>query len=221
MKLPDAANDMDWDILGAIPMGLFTSYGAIFVSGETQPGDTILVHGASSSVGVWAILAGKSKGCTIIATTRQESKIQKLKDAGADYVILESDLKNQANLRKIAPKGVDTVVELIGLDQVETVTLPSLALHGTGVLVGILSNTWTLNFNPMTIPITRKLTTFTTLDEDLELAKKVLNDTIERVKSGEYKPEVFLDKVFQLKDIGAAHEYMEANKAVGKVVLHI
>jgi NADPH:quinone reductase-like Zn-dependent oxidoreductase len=67
----------------------------------------------------------------------------------------------------------------------------------------------------------RKLTTFTTLDEDYEEAGRVLADAVEKVKSGVYKKENFLDSVFDLQDVGLAHQRMEDCEATGKVVLRI
>ncbi|EXJ80588.1 hypothetical protein A1O3_06870 [Capronia epimyces CBS 606.96] len=222
-RLPDTAREIPWEVLGAVPMGLWTAYGAIFSAGETKPGSTVLVHGGTSSVGIWAILVAKDKGCTVIATTRQASKVKRLKDAGADHVILEEDIqKSLDEVYRIAPKGVNTVVEIVGINHLKKVSMPALAVHGTCVLMGVLDKGWALpEFDSTYIPITRKLTTYTTMEEDYEPSTRVLAETMEKIRSGVYKPEVFLDKAFHLKDIGKAHQYMEDNKAVGKIVVTV
>jgi NADPH2:quinone reductase len=220
-KLPEAAKDVDWEVLGALPMGLWTAYGAIFLAGETKPGDTVFIHGATSSVGMFGLLAAKDKGCTVIASTRQQSKVQKLKDAGADYVVLESDLESPETIRKIAPNGVNTVLELIGLEAVEGISMPALARGGTVVKCGILGKVWKWTVGPGIVPAMRKLTTFTTLDEDYDEAGRVLADAVEKVRRGVYKKENFLDSVFDLQDVGLAHQRMEDCEATGKVVLKI
>jgi NADPH2:quinone reductase len=181
----------------------------------------VLIHGATSSVGMFGLLAAKDKGCTVIASTRQQSKVQKLKDAGADYVVLESDLESPETIRKIAPNGVNTVLELIGLEAVEGISMPALARGGTVVKCGILGKVWKWTVGPGIVPAMRKLTTFTTLDEDYEAAGRVLADAVEKVKSGVYKKENFLDSVFDLQDVGLAHQRMEDCVATGKVVLII
>jgi len=211
---------LPWTVLGAIPMSMWTAWGSLFIAGETKEGATVLIHGATSSVGIWAILLAKDRKCKVIATTRQEWKVQRLREAGADHVVLEENLKDE--VRKIAPKGVDTILELVGPDKVVNVSLPLLARHGTVVVTGVLTKGWTVDgFTPAMIPPTRKITMYGTMDEDIPTATKVLNEVVEKVRSGVFKPEVFLDKVFSLEDVGKAHEYMEENKAVGKVVIQI
>jgi len=220
-RLGEAAKDIEWEVLGAVPMGLWTAYGAIFKAADTNPGDTVFIHGATSSVGIWGILACKDKGCTVIASTRQESKVQKLKEAGADYVVLEKDLESPETILKIAPKGVKTVLELIGLEAVENISMPALALGGTVVKCGVLGKTWQWTVGVAIAPPMKKLTSFTTIDEHFEESQQVLIEAVEKVRSGVYKKEVFLDSVFDMKDIGAAHQRMEDCAASGKVVLRI
>ncbi|KAF2493643.1 NAD(P)-binding protein [Lophium mytilinum] len=219
--LPDSARKISWEVLGAVPMGLWTAYGSIFHAGQTKPGDTVFIHGATSSVGIWGILVSKSAGCTVVASTRQESKVQKLKDAGADHVVLEKDLLADPGLvKKLVPGGANTILSIVGLHMLKPIAFPACAMYGTVVSMGILGKVWSIpEFNASFIPTTRKLTTYTTLDEDYEPAKKVLADTVEKILSGEYKSEWFLDSVYDLKDVGKAHERMEANEACGKIVL--
>lgn len=92
-------------------MSMWTAWGSLFIAGGTKDGATVLIHGATSSVGIWAILLAKDKGCKVIATTRQEWKLEKQKQAGADHVVLEEGLSEQ--VKKIAPNGVDTIVSCL------------------------------------------------------------------------------------------------------------
>lgn len=186
---------------------------------KKKPGDIVFVHGATSSVGMWGVLAAKDKGCTVIASTRQKSKVQKLKDAGADYVLQESELTPE-RIRQIAPNGVKTVLELVGLEAIESVAMPATARGGTVVKCGILGRQWQRMVGAWLCIATRKLMTFTTLEEDYEEAGKVLADAVEKVRSGVYK-EHFLDSVFDLSDVGKAHQRMEDCAATEKVVLRV
>lgn len=220
-KLGDAAKDVEWEVLAAIAMGLWTAYGSIFVAADTKPGDIVFIHGATSSVGIWGVLAAKDKGCTVIASTRQESKIKNLKNAGADYVVLEKDLGNPETIRKIAPDGVKTVLELIGLEAVESISMPATAFGGTVVKCGILGNAWEFKVTTAIAPPMKKLTSFTTFNEHFDISQECLIDAVEKVAKGVYRKEDFLDSVFDLQDVGAAHQRMEDNAATGKVVLRI
>jgi len=220
-RLGDAAKDVPWEVLAAIPMGLWTAYGGIFKAADTKPGDVVFVHGATSSIGIWGVITAKDKGCTVIATTRQESKVQKLKDAGADYVVLEKDLENPETLKKLAPKGINTILELIGLEAVESIDMPALALGGTVVKLGILGKQWKYLVSAGVTPPMKKLTSFTTLEEHFDESQQTLIEAVEKVRAGVFKKEDFLDSVFDLKDIGDAHQRMEDNAASGKVVVVI
>ncbi|KIW99586.1 uncharacterized protein Z518_11325 [Rhinocladiella mackenziei CBS 650.93] len=220
-KLGEAAADLSWEVLGAIPLSMWTAYGSLFVAGNTNHGDTVFIHGGSSAVGMWAILLAKDQGCTVIASTRNPSKIPKMKAAGADHVFLESELRGGAIL-KVAPKGVKTVIELVGISTMIEVGLPALALHGTLVIIGVLNLEWSIkDFHPDSIPLTRKITTYTIMDEDEEPSRQVMIDVVKKVRDGIFKPEYFLDKVFDLEDVGSAHKYMEDDRACGKIVLRI
>lgn len=220
---------LDWETLGAIPMSMWTAYGSIFEAGQLQSGQTLLVHGGTSSVGIWACLLAQERGCTVIATTRNRDKVEKLKAAGPDHVVLEEDLQHGA-IMKIVPKGVDVILELVGPDALESFTLQNLARHGTAVCTGMLTKGWDIKgFRPSMIPPTRKLTFYGMTnrgslgdeDECLEIVEDVLCDVVRNVEKGRFKREMFLDRVFDLSEAQKAHDYMEENRAVGKVVLRI
>ncbi|KEQ67777.1 NAD(P)-binding protein [Aureobasidium melanogenum CBS 110374] len=219
-RLPQTS--LSWDVLGAITMSMWTAYGSLFEAAQLTNGATALIHGATSSVGVWAVLLAKDHGCTVIATTRKQDKAEKLKSIGADHVVLEEELNNQ--LEKLAPSGVDCLLELVGPDTIESLALPNLAKHGSVVVTGVLTKQWAMKeFTPALIPPTRKMT-FYSLEpgqEEAEGVEKIVGEVVKKVESGTFKPEHFLDKTFPLEKIGEAHEYMEDSKAVGKVVVTI
>jgi len=218
--LPPGTEDLPWEVVGAVPMSMWTAYGSLFVAGETKPGATVLIHGGTSSVGLWAILLAKDKGCKVIATTRQEWKRKKLEEAGADHVLLEDELKD--GLKKVASDGVDTCLELVGPDALTSVGLPLLARHGSVVVTGVLTKAWTIkDFEPAMIPSTRKITMYAPSTEDVPAQQKALEEVFKKVKSKDFKPEVFLDKVYSLEQIGDAHDHTEKNAAIGKVVVRI
>lgn len=228
-RLPDT--NLPWNVLAAIPMSMYTAWGALMLAGrlrERPKGSIVLIHGATSSVGIWGLLVAKDAGSIVIATTRNPDKVHKLKEAGADHVVLDQDV--QAEVPKLYPDGVDVVVELVGPDCVmDTVNL--CGRYGTTVLVGPLNKHWSAGpFEPFSIPPTRNVSFFTMTnsglgsedaDVDHETVNRLLADVIGKVEKGTFPPEVFLDKTFKLPDVGEAHEYMENNKAVGKVVVTV
>lgn len=201
---------------------MWTAYGSLFQAGQLSKGATLLIHGATSSVGIWAVLLAKEHGCTVIATTRQQNKTQPLKEAGADHVILQHELNEK--IKHVAPKGVDCILELVGPDTIMDFCLPNLAKHGILVVTGVLTKQWVMKeFTPALIPPTRKMTFYSLApgEEEAEGVETVIQDVVKKVESGTFKSSAFLDNVFALKDIGKAHEYMEDSKAVGKVVVTV
>ena len=223
--------ELPWHVLGGIPMSMFTAWGSLMLAGrlrERGPGATVVIHGATSSVGVWGTLIAKDRGDTVIATTRNPAKVDKLKKTGADHVVLESEL--DAELVKITPDGADVVQELVGPDQVERM-VQMCARYGSVVLVGPLNLVWkSQGLQPFAIPPTRNVSFYTMTnsglgseDADSEPAfvEKVLEEVIHKVERGIFAPDVFIDKTFPLAQIGQAHQYMEENRAVGKVVVTV
>jgi len=219
-----------WDVLGAVPMSMWTAYGSVFEAGgldrkrEGSGGSTLLIHGATSSVGMWALLLAKDRGHTVIATTRQQDKVDRLKKAGADHVVLEQDIEKR--IPELYPAGVDVVLELVGpAHMIKSLSLT--ARYGTVVVTGVLTKEWDQpDFRPSMIPPARNLTFYGMTnrgslgpeDEGLDVVEDVLADVIAKVESGQFPRESFLDKVFKLEEMGKAHRYMEENKACGKVV---
>lgn len=220
---------LDWNVIGAVPMSMVTAYGCIVLAGglERRPeGCTVLVHGGSSSVGVWAILLAKERGAKVIATTRNKDKIAHLKKVGADHVLLEGEL--EAEIPKLFPKGIDIILELVGPNQILR-SLGLAARFGTVIIAGVLNLGWDAEgFSPVMLPPTRNLSFYTMTnsgiggeDDGLEDMEGLLAQVLEKVENGIYPVEKFLDKTFKLEDMGEAHTYMEDDKACGKVVVTV
>jgi NADPH2:quinone reductase len=227
-RLPET--QLPWSVLGAIPMSMWTAYGSLFEAGRLGVRGkeaSVLVHGGTSSVGLWAILLAKDQGHTVIATTRNKTKVDRLRKSGADHVVLEEDM--EIEIPKLYPKGVDVVLELVGPDALKK-SLSLTARFGTVVCTGVLSKQWGIEgFRPSMIPTCRNLSFYGMTnraslgpeDEGLEMVESVLEDVVRKVETGLFSPDVFLDKEFALKDVGHAHAYMEDNMAVGKVILTV
>ncbi|KAM5346054.1 hypothetical protein ACJ41O_009059 [Fusarium nematophilum] len=212
---------LPWDVLGGAIMSMWTAHGALDISAEMKPRSTVLIHGGSSSVGVWATILARDIGCTVIATTRNKSKVDRLKLAGADHVVLEEDLKT--SVPNLAPRGVDTWLELVGPEHLNPLAFSLTARHGSVVFAGILSLNFSMGeFSPTEIGVTQKLSFYTTMPEDYsETPGDFIQYVVDKIERGVFKPEIFIDRVFPVEKIGEAHAYMESNQATGKVVITI
>ncbi len=206
--------DLDWTTIGAIPEMFQTAYGSLTDALEVSKGDTLLIRGGTSSVGMAAASLAVDMGVTVIATTRNEAKIAGLKENGADEVIIDKG-EIAERVRQRYPDGVDRVLELIGT----TTLLDSLkAARSKGIvcMTGILGGEWALDrFEPLEqIPFGVRLTSYSGGAEDLP--PEALQRIIEGIKDGRVR--VNIDRVFKIDEIVEAHRYMESNQASGKIV---
>src|SRR6184192_4965262 len=82
-------SELDWATLGAIPEMLQTAHGSLTVGLDAQPGQTLLIRGGTSSVGMATAILAKDRGLTVLATTRQPDRLAALESIGVDHVLLD------------------------------------------------------------------------------------------------------------------------------------
>src|SRR5262249_52827316 len=82
-------SELPWTTVGAVPEMLQTAYGGLTAGLDVQPGQTLLIRGGTSSVGLTAAILAKRRGLTVLATTRSEAKAGALREAGADHVVVD------------------------------------------------------------------------------------------------------------------------------------
>lgn len=210
--------ELPWEVLGAIPETFLTAWGSLVEAMQVQPGQTLLVRGGTSSVGLAAITLAKNMGLTVLATTRNPAKIATLQSNGADLVILDKGGPLAPEVKRLVPGGVNQVLELIGAPTL----LDSLQAAAPGGIVcnsGILSNAWIMErFEPLEdMPSTVKLTVYKSGTIIAEKNSAALQQIVDGVAAGKYK--VNIERVFQFDEIVEAHRYMEENRAQGKLVV--
>ncbi|GAB2769568.1 zinc-binding alcohol dehydrogenase family protein [Rhabdobacter roseus] len=206
---------LPWEILGAIPEMLQTVHGSLHLALAIQKRETLLIRGATSSVGMLATQMARLAGLTVIATTRKAQKEQVLKGQGASYVLID-DGKIKEQVRALFPHGVNKVLELVGATTLQD-SLGCLGFGGTCCMSGMLSETWTItDFAPMEfIPATVRLTVYDS--GQISSPTEVFQDFIRSVEAGRVKLPV--SRVFTLEQIVQAHQYMESNQGAGKIVV--
>ncbi|MGB1922456.1 MAG: NADPH:quinone oxidoreductase family protein [Alcanivorax sp.] len=132
IPVPDGMND---HTAAAFSMVYGTSYHALKQRANIQPGETLLVLGASGGVGLAAVELGKAMGATVIACASSEEKLAVAKKAGADDLInyAEEDLKDA--LKQRYPKGVDVIYDPVG-DKFTEAAIRNMAWNGRLLIVG-------------------------------------------------------------------------------------
>src|SRR3954469_1971761 len=133
-------SELPWTTLGAVPETLQTAYGALTVGLDAQPGQTLLIRGGTSSVGLTAAILAKRRGLTVLATTRSEAKAGALREAGADHVVVD-DGAIAARVCELVPDGVDATLDLVGTPTLRD-SLEATRVHGVVCAAGYLSNQW-------------------------------------------------------------------------------
>jgi NADPH:quinone reductase-like Zn-dependent oxidoreductase len=209
--------ELDWPTLGAIPEMFQTVRGSLTIGLEVHADQTLLIRGGTSSIGMTTARLAKDMGLTILSTTRNPNKRDRLKANGVDHVIIDDgDVAGQ--VRELCPDGVDRVLELVGTKTLLN-SLKSAKRGGIVCMTGILGGEWALsNFTPMEdIPTGVKLTSYA--GEASNLSKDSLQAFVDAVASGHQT--LNLDKIFRLEELSKAHRYMESNQASGKVVVVI
>lgn len=206
---------LDWVILGAIPEMFQTAWGSLTVGLEAQDGQTLLIRGGTSSIGMASIALAKQLGLSVLATTRNPAKADRLRAAGADDVLIDTGEIYQ-QVRALLPDGADRVLELVGTTTLRD-SLKSARRGGIVCMTGILGGEWTFEtFTPMAdIPTGVKLTSYGGAASDLDPQR--LQQFVDAVASG--RQSVAIDRVFRLEQVPEAHRYMEANQAMGKLVV--
>ena len=206
---------LDWQTLGALPEMIQTAWGSLNSALQLKPGQSLLIRGGTTSVGLAAAVLAKQQGATVAATTRKADRVTMLMDNGADHVLIDSG-EIADEVRLLFPDGVDKVLELIGT----TTLLDSLrcvARYGSVCMTGMVGNAWELDrFSPMgAIPSTVNLTTYSGGAQNF--IDTPLQTVVNEVEAGRLTPRI--GRVFQLDDIVAAHRCMEDNAAGGKIVV--
>jgi NADPH2:quinone reductase len=211
------SSTLDWATLGAVPETLQTAYGSLTVGLDAQPGQTLLIRGGTSSVGMTTAILAKQSGMTVFATTRNPERAGSLAAIGVDHVIID-DGSIAGAVRDIVPGGVAGALELVGAPTLRD-TLAATAFHGVTCMTGMLSNEWILpDFYPNAyIPRGVRLTGYS--GDASDLPPSVLQEYLDAVADG--SAVVPIGGVFAFDDIVAAHRAMEFGTTPGKLVVTV
>ena len=208
-------SELDWATLGAIPEMIQTAHGSLTVGLDAQPGQTLLIRGGTSSVGMAAAILAKDRGLTVLSTTRQPARSAALTAIGVDHVLVD-DNNVAAQARAIVPHGVEAALELVGTNTLPD-TLRATAVHGVVCFTGMLSNQWTISdFYPIEyIPSGVRLTAYG--GDAADLPTDVLQAYLDAVAAGRLT--VPIHRTYALDEIAQAHADMEDGRATGKLVV--
>jgi NADPH:quinone reductase-like Zn-dependent oxidoreductase len=209
IPIPDS---LDFNRAASVPLVFLTAWHMLVSRAGIRAGQTVLVLGANSGVGIAGIQIAKFFQCTVITTAGDDHKSAKARELGADHVINHYQQKISDEVRKITSKeGVDIVLEHVGPATWDD-SVRSLKPAGTLVTCG--ATTGPQVGIDLRFVYSRQLSILGsymgTIGE--------LHEVLKHVFSGRLKPVV--DRAFPLKEARAAHEYMEKSAMFGKIVLN-
>lgn len=208
---------LDWTQLAAAPEIFHTAWGALEPALGIDAGQTLLIRGGSSAVGLVAADYARTKGLTVLSTTRDSAKADRLREFGADHVVID-DGNIAPAVAEIVPGGVDAMFDLVGTKVIDD-SFACVRRGGTLCMAGLLGGEWTIaDFAPgAVIPSTTKFTYFSSSTTPMPTA--ALQGYLDGLADGRYR--MPLDRVFRFDDIAEAHARMEANRAAGKIVVSV
>lgn len=209
------ASELAWEVIGAVPETLQTAYGSLTTGLDLAAGQTLLVRGGTSSVGLAAAALAKGLGATVLATTRKAGNVDVLKAQGVDHVLVD-DGDVAGAVRALYPAGVDAALELVGTPTLPD-TLAATRVHGTVCFTGMLSNEWLVrDFYPIGyLPKGVRLTAYG--GESGDLPGEVLQRYLDEIAAGRIS--LGPTHVYRMDDIRQAHTDMEMGHTVGKLVV--
>jgi NADPH:quinone reductase-like Zn-dependent oxidoreductase len=208
IPIPDS---LDFIQAASVPLVFLTAWHMLVGRAGVRPGQTVLVLGANSGVGIAGIQIAKLFDCTVITTAGDDRKAAKARELGADHVINHYQQKISDEVRKITNKqAVDIVLEHVGPATWDE-SLRSLKPAGTLVTCG--ATTGPQVGIDLRFVYSRQLSILGsymgTMGE--------LHEVLKHVFRGRLKP--VIDRTFPLFEIRVAHEYMEKSRMFGKIVL--
>jgi NADPH2:quinone reductase len=215
-------SNMNFEGAATLPVALTTMHNAVVTNGALQPGQSVLIQGASSGVGLMAMQIAKLKGASmVIGSSTDAARRGRLKEFGADLAVDSSDpgWVDQV-LQATGGEGVDLIVDQVS-GQVASQNLKATKIKGRIVNVGRLGGSHAdFNFD---LHAARRINyigvTFRTrsIEEIRDIFSEVRKDIWPAVESRQLQ--LPIDEVFAFDDIGKAFEHMEANRHLGKIVV--
>ncbi|MCA3701062.1 MAG: NAD(P)H-quinone oxidoreductase [Brevundimonas sp.] len=209
---------LDFTDAAALPETVFTVFANVFEAGRLQSGETLLVHGATSGIGVTAIQMAKAHGAQVVATSRTAAKADAARALGAD-ISLDASAQD-LSARLVDTGGADVILDMVGAAYAEA---NQAALRPGGRWVVIATQSGTLaQVDLLLLMMKQAVLTGSTLrrrssDEKARLTSAIESRVWPWIASGAVRPPV--DATFPLDQAALAHLRLEAGEHVGKIVL--
>lgn len=207
----------------ALPETVLTVWANVVERGRLQAGETLLVHGGTSGIGVAAIQIAKALGARVFCTVGTPEKAEAARRLGADAAIDYRRRDFMVEVSKLTEgRGVDVILDMVGGPYIER-NLKSLALEGRLVQIAFMQ-TAKVEVDWMPLMLRRLTFTGSTLrarsaEEKARLSRAVQDNVWPMVEDG--RVQAVIDRVFPLDSAAEAHRRMESSDHIGKILLAV
>lgn len=223
MPVPDG---FDLAVAGATPETWLTAFQLLTKVGEVQPGDIVLIHAAGSGVGIAATQLAIGLGAKVVAVAGADSKLEHARSLGAFATVNYKAVPEFAGavLEATGGAGASLVLDPVGGGAHMAQNCRAIATEGRWVLYGLMGGVepqGALLGSILSKRITIRGTTLRarTIEYKAALIEAFSQHALPKLADGSYV--VQLDRAFDLGDAQAAHELMESNATLGKIVLNM
>lgn len=207
----------------ALPENYFTVWTNVFQRGKLKAGESILIHGGSSGIGLTAIQLAHAFGAKVFCTVGNADKVAACKKVGADVAI---DYKTQDYVEEVLKltdqKGVNAILDMVGGSYMQR-NLKALAIEGRLLQIAFLQPS---KVEVDWVSLMAKRLTFTgstlrprSAADKAQIANELKQQVWPLLAAGTVAPVIY--KVFDLNDASQAHALMESSQHIGKIMLTV
>ena len=217
-------SSMDWIDAACVPIAYLVAYDMVVAGGELQKGQSCLITGASSGVGVASMQIAQVIGARVIGTSSSQHKLDRLKSLGLDEALLSRGPDFvQAVLELSGHKGVELAINNVGGSVFEA-CLQALAYQGRLALVGFVDGVKQSSIDldrvhAQRLKIFGVSNKFRRADQRAQTVSGFAKDMLPHFHSGKLKP--VIEQIFDFEDLPNAQSAMQSNSHLGKLVLKV
>jgi putative PIG3 family NAD(P)H quinone oxidoreductase len=208
----------------AIPEAFLTAFQSIVWLANLQAGQSILIHAGASGVGSAAIQIARQIGTTIFATAGSDEKVRFCLQQGVNHGInYHTESFKEIIQKETKGKGVNFIIDFVGSSYWKS-NLDSIGIDGHLIILATMGGALIPEFDLRQLMRKRLTLSGSTLrnrsqEYKIQLTKDFSGFALPLFSNGSMKPAI--DKVFAWKDVSLAHQYMEENRNMGKIILKI
>lgn len=210
-------SDLTFAEAASLPETVFTVWSNIFQRGALKPGETLLIHGGNSGIGITGIQLANALGSKVIVTVGSDEKGQNCIELGADFYI---NYKKQDFEKELREEGVDVILDMIGGDYLSK-NINILRPEGRLIHINAVDGSH-VDLDIWKMMIKRLTVTGSTLRSREYEFKKYLTAEVKKnvwplIESKKFKPIIF--QTFPFTEASKAHKLMENGTHTGKIIL--